>query len=84
MIAHFRRAGYRRPQSAFDQWNTSLANRISLQEGAVPIAQVCQQATEMFRLASTLDPAGFHRYAAAQAQTAQAQSAVLTRSQCGR
>jgi hypothetical protein len=84
MIAHFRRAGYRRPQSAFDQWNTSLANRISLQEGAVPIAQVCQQAAGMFRLASTLDPAGFHRYAAAQAQTAQAQSAVLTRSQCGR
>lgn len=79
MIEHFRRAGYRRPQSVFDRWNTSLANQISLQDGAIPIAQVCQRAADMLKLASTLDPAGFHRYAATQAQ-----SAVLTRPRCGR
>jgi hypothetical protein len=79
MIAHFRRAGFRRPQSAFDRWNTSLANQISLHDGAAPIAQVCQQAASMFKLASTLDPVGFRRYAVAQAQ-----SAVLTHPRCGR
>ncbi|HZU89851.1 MAG TPA: hypothetical protein VE993_11390 [Stellaceae bacterium] len=79
MIAHFRRAGFRRPQSEFDRWNTSLANQISLHDGAVPIAQVCQQAAGMLKLASTLDPVGFRRYAAAQAQ-----SAVLTHPRCGR
>jgi hypothetical protein len=79
MIAHFRRAGFRRPQSEFDRWNTSLANQISLHDGATPIAQMCQQAASMFKLASTLDPVGFHRYAAAQAQ-----SAVLTHPRCGR
>lgn len=79
MINHFRRAGFRQPKSAFDRWNTSLANQISLQEGAIPIARVCQQATAMFRMASTLDPAGFHKYALAQAQ-----SAVLRQPQCAR
>lgn len=79
MIEHFRRAGYHRPQSAFDSWNTSLANRISLQDGATPIAQVCQQAASLFKMASTLDSVGFHRYA-----TAQAQSAVLGQPRCRR
>ncbi|HJU18958.1 MAG TPA: hypothetical protein VJ770_21085 [Stellaceae bacterium] len=79
MIAYFRRAGYRRPQSQFDRWNTSLANQISLRNGAQPIALVCQRASDMFRLAATLDPDGFHRYAATRAQ-----SAVLTEPRCGR
>lgn len=79
MIDYFRRAGYRQPKSAFDSWDTRLANQISLQEGNIPIAQVCQQATAMFRMASTLDPAGFHKYALAQAQ-----SAVLRQPRCAR
>ena len=79
MIEHFRRAGSRRPQSDFDRWNTSLANRISLQDGEIPIAQVCQRASALFRMASTLDPAGFHKYAMAQAQ-----SAVLQQPRCRR
>ena len=79
MIEHFRRAGFRSPKSEFDRWNTSLANRISLQEGASPIAQVCQQAANMFKMASTLDPAGFRKYAMAQAQ-----SAVLKQPRCDR
>jgi hypothetical protein len=79
MIEHFRRAGFRRPQSAFDHWNTSLANRIALQEGELPIAEVCQQASGMFRMASTLGPAGFQRYAVAHAQ-----SAVADRPRCRR
>lgn len=79
MIDHFRRAGFRRPKSAFDRWNTSLANQISLQDGTTTTAQVCQQSATMFKMASTLDPAGYHRYAAAQAQ-----SAVLTQPRCRR
>jgi hypothetical protein len=79
MIDHFRRAGFRRPQSAFDRWNTSLANQISLQEGALPIAQMCQKAADLFKLANTLDSAGFRKYAAARAQ-----SAVLSHPRCGR
>ncbi|MGH7055270.1 MAG: hypothetical protein ACREFA_15835 [Stellaceae bacterium] len=79
MIDHFRRAGFRRPKSTFDRWNTSLANRISLQDGAAPIAQVCQQAAAMIKMAGTLDAAGFHKYALAQAQ-----SAVLRQPRCAR
>jgi hypothetical protein len=67
MIAHFRRAGYRNPQSEFDRWNTSLANQIALKEGMIPTAQVCQQAAQMLKMASTLDPKALHDYAAAQA-----------------
>jgi hypothetical protein len=66
MIAHFRRAGYRDAQSAFDRWNTSLANQIALKQGEMPTAQVCQQAAQMLRLASSLDAKGFHDYAVAQ------------------
>jgi hypothetical protein len=67
MINHFRREGYRDAQSRFDSWNTSLANQIALKQGATPTAVVCQQAANMLRLASSLDPKGFHDYAVAQA-----------------
>ena len=65
MIAHFRRAGYRDAQGAFDRWNTSLANQIALKQGEMPTAQVCQQAADMLKMASTLDAKGFHDYAVA-------------------
>jgi hypothetical protein len=70
MIDHFRRAGSRNAQSEFDRWNTSLANEISLKQGAVPPAQICQQAAEMLKLASTLDAKGLHDYAVAKATSA--------------
>jgi hypothetical protein len=66
MIAHFRRAGYRDAQGQFDRWNTSLANQIALKQGEMPTAQVCQQAAEMLKMASTLDAKGFHDYAVKQ------------------
>jgi hypothetical protein len=67
MIDHFRRAGSRNAQSDFDRWNTSLANEISLKQGTLPMAQICQQAAEMLKLASTLDEKGLHDYAVAKA-----------------
>ena len=67
MIDHFRRAGSRNAQSDFDRWNTSLANEISLKQGTLPMTQVCQQAAEMLKLASTLDAKGLHDYAMAKA-----------------
>jgi len=67
MIDHFRRAGSRNAQSDFDRWNTSLANEISLKQGTLPMTQVCQQAAEMLKLASTLDAKGLHDYAVAKA-----------------
>jgi len=70
MIDHFRRAGSRNAQSDFDRWNTSLANEISLKQGTLPMAQICQQAAEMLKLASTLDAKSFHDYAVAKATSA--------------
>jgi len=67
MIAHFRRTGARNPKSAFDAWQTSLANEAAREQAVVPTAQVCQQATQMLKLASTLDAKGFHDYAVAHA-----------------
>lgn len=67
MIGHFRRDGYRRAKRQFDTWNTRLANQISLRQGAMSTAQVCQQAAALLKTAGTLGPTGFRRYAAAQA-----------------
>jgi len=70
MIDHFRRAGSRNAQSDFDRWSTSLANEIALKQGALPMAQVCQQASEIMKLASTVDAKGLHDYAVAKATSA--------------
>lgn len=70
MIAHFRRAGYRNAKSEFDRWNTSLANDISLRQGATSTAQICQQSAQLLKSASTLDTRGFRAYAVAQAKSA--------------
>jgi hypothetical protein len=67
MIAHFRREGARNAQGAFDSWNTSLANEISLKQGVESTAVVCQNAAELLKRASTLDAKGLHDYAVAQA-----------------
>jgi hypothetical protein len=70
MIDHFRRTGSRNAQSEFDRWNTSLANEISLKQGTLPMAQICGQAAEMLKLASTLDAKGLHDYAVTKATSA--------------
>ena len=67
MIDHFRRTGARNAKSAFDAWQTSLANEASRKQAVVPTAQVCQQSVEMLKLASTLDARAFHDYAVARA-----------------
>jgi hypothetical protein len=67
MTEHFRRAGSRNAQSEFDRWNTSLANKISLEQGAAPSAVICQQAAEMLKMASALDAKGLRDYAMAKA-----------------
>jgi hypothetical protein len=67
MIDHFRRAGARNAQSEYDRWTTTLANQISLQQGMIPTAQVCQNSAEMLKMASLLDAKGLHDYALAQA-----------------
>jgi hypothetical protein len=70
MIDHFRRSGSRNAQSDFDRWNTSLANEISLKQGTLPMAQVCDQAAETLKLGRTLDAKGLHDYAVAKATSA--------------
>ena len=70
MRDHFRRAGSRNAQSEFDRWNTSLANEISLKQGTLPMAQVCDQAAETLKLGRTLDAKGLHDYAIAKATSA--------------
>lgn len=65
MIEHFRRSGARNAKSAFDSWQTSLANDMAQKQALTPTAQFCQQSTELLKLASTLDQKGFHDYAVA-------------------
>ena len=62
MIEHFRRTGARNAKSAFDAWQTSLANEAARKQALIPTGQFCQQSTEMLKLASTLDTKGFHDY----------------------
>ena len=63
MIEHFRRTGARNPKSAFDSWQTSLANDFAQKQALTPTAQFCQQSAELLKLASGLDQKGFHDYA---------------------
>ena len=79
MIAHFRREGARNAQGEFDAWNTSLANQISLRQGAETTAEVCQKAADLEKMASTLDAKGLHDYAVAQAA-----GPTQTHLKCGR
>ena len=65
MIEHFRRSGARNPKSAFDTWQTSLANGMAQKQALTPTAQFCQQSAELLKLASGLDQKGFHDYAVA-------------------
>jgi len=67
MIEHFRRTGARNPKSAFDAWQTSLANEAARKQATVPTGQFCQQSTEMLKLASALDTKAFRDYAVAHA-----------------
>ena len=70
MIDHFRRTGSKNPKGEFDAWQTGLANQLSLKQSALPTTQVCQQAAELLKLASTLDTKGFRDYAVAHAVSA--------------
>ena len=65
MIDHFRRTGARNAKSAFDAWQTSLANEAARKQALIPTTQFCHQATETLKLASTLDTKGFHEYVVA-------------------
>lgn len=65
MIEHFRRSGSRNPKSAYDTWQTSLANEAARKQAVIPTGQFCEQSAEMLKLASTLDGKGFHDYAVA-------------------
>jgi hypothetical protein len=67
MIDHFRRTGARNPKSAYDSWQTSLANEAARKQAIIPTGQFCQQATETLKLASTLDQKGLREYVVARA-----------------
>src|SRR5437588_12588588 len=67
MIDHFRRTGARNAKSAFDAWQTSLANEAARKQAVIPPGQFCHQSTEMLKLASTADTTGLHDYAVAHA-----------------
>jgi hypothetical protein len=64
MIAHLHGT------SAFDRWDTSLANEAAERQGAVPPAQFCQEAAPMLQQATALDVSGFRAYAAARVAAA--------------
>jgi hypothetical protein len=64
MIAHFHGA------PAFDRWNTSIANQASSKRAGQPSQLVCQQAVDLLKQASVLDPPKFRAFAAAQAAAA--------------
>ena len=67
MISHFR------GESAFDRWNTALANIAAQKQATVNLGVFCQQADALMKQAKALDPAAFRAYAASQAAAAAAQ-----------
>ncbi len=73
MIAHFHGA------PAFDRWNTAIANQASSKHAGQPSVLVCQQAADLLKQASVLDPPKFREFAATQAA-----AAGPTYPQCGK
>jgi hypothetical protein len=69
MISHFR------GESAFDRWNTALANIAAQKQASVNPGVFCQQAETLMKQAKALDPAAFRAYAASQAAAAGTQYA---------
>ena len=68
--AYFRRLYGSAGQHKLDDFITRLANEASNRQLAVSTAQLCQQSVPLEKLAASLDPRGFRRYAMAQAATA--------------
>jgi hypothetical protein len=64
LIAHFH------GESAFDKWNTSLANESARRGGGMPSAQFCQQAANLLKQAGALDSKGLHDLAVTKAASA--------------
>lgn len=56
--------------SAFDRWDTRLANEAAQRQAGMPSAEFCQQAVPMLQQAAALDVKGFRAYAAAHAAAA--------------
>jgi hypothetical protein len=75
LIAHFHGT------ARFDDWNTELANEISMKHNNVSTVQLCRDAAQAMAQARLLDPAGFRAYARAQAETALTSGQYTT---CGR
>jgi hypothetical protein len=64
MISHFHGT------PGFDRWNTVIANEAAQRRAGQPSTIICQQAAELMKQASALDPPRFRAFAAAQAATA--------------
>jgi hypothetical protein len=64
MIAHFHGT------PGFDRWNTVIANEAAQKRAGQPSTIVCQQAADLMRQASALDPPKFRAFAASQAAAA--------------
>ena len=69
MISHFR------GESAFDRWNTALANVAAQKQANINLGVFCQQAQALMQQAKSLDPNAFRAYAASQAAAAAPQYA---------
>lgn len=67
MIAHLH------GRSAFDAWDTSLANEASMKHAGKSTAQACQDGADLIKTAASLDDKGFRALAAQLATKAAAQ-----------
>lgn len=68
MIAHFRRAGARRPVKRFESWITKLSNEDASKLAGLRINEVCRRSAALFRFAKGLDAKRLRAYAAAKAR----------------
>lgn len=67
MIEHFHST------KRFDDWNTVIANELSMKHNGTPTGVMCQQEAPMFQRAAALNLASFRAYAAGLATAASAQ-----------
>jgi hypothetical protein len=67
--------------TAYDSWDTALANDAALKEAGKSGPQACQEAADLLKKAAAMDDKGFRSYAVSLAATAQTSGRYRT---CGR
>jgi len=78
LIGYFRRTEGKRPEDAFDRYQTRLANQFALEAGHETIDRLCPRSAGFLAQAPAFQKDEYRRFIAAEAASARTSYAVCT------